>query len=302
MKESRLVDLSLPIVNGGGFGMPAQMRFVSHAARGKALAERHRLDPADLGGAANAMEEFTSLTCHTGTHFDAPWHYVPTTQGRPALTIDQIPLEWCVGHGVWLDLSRRRPGDDITADDLQRAVNTIDYRIKPMDIVLIKTGASAHYGQAGCDNMNAGVTREATFWLADQGVKLAGIDACCWDRPPQLQLESLREGQRQGQYMQGHRAAGERGMCILEWLTNLDLLPHFGFTVYAFPVKVERGTAGWVRVVAMVSEGVSRAPEVRKISLRPRSRGKRAYRGVVPRVAEGASGFDPLDVSGEGAP
>ncbi len=254
MRGYRLVDLSLPLMNGGGFGMPAQMRFTGHAARGKGLAERHGLDPALLGGAANAMEEFTFLNCHTGTHFDAPWHYVPTTRGRPALTVDQIPLEWCSGDGVWLDLSHKPAGHDITAEDLQRAVGTMDYRIKPMDIVLIKTGASAFYGRPGCDNMNAGVTGGATFWLADRGVKLASIDAGCWDRPPQLQLESLQRGERIGQYMQGHRAAGERGMCILEWLTNLDLLPHSGFTVVAFPVKVERGTAGWVRVVAMVPD------------------------------------------------
>jgi kynurenine formamidase len=100
--------------------------------------------------------------------------------------------------------------------------------------------------------MNAGMTRDATIWLADQGVRLAGIDACCWDRPPQLQIESIKKGERKGRYMEGHRAAGERGMCILEWLTNLEELPHFGFTVYAFPVKIERAGGSWVRVVAFV--------------------------------------------------
>ena len=103
-----------------------------------------------------------------------------------------------------------------------------------------------------CQYMNAGMTRDATIWLADQGVRLVGIDACCWDRPPQLQIESIKKGERKGRYMEGHRAAGERGMCILEWLTNLEKLPHFGFTVYAFPVKIERAGGGWVRVVAFV--------------------------------------------------
>jgi kynurenine formamidase len=100
--------------------------------------------------------------------------------------------------------------------------------------------------------MNAGMTRDATTWLADQGVRLVGIDACCWDRPPQLQIESIKKGERKGRYMEGHRAAGERGMCILEWLTNLEKLPHFGFTVYVFPVKIEKAGGGWVRVVAFV--------------------------------------------------
>jgi len=58
--------------------------------------------------------------------------------------------------------------------------------------------------------------------------------------------------EKPGTYMQGHRAAGEKGMCIIEWITNLDQLPHAGFSVYAFPIKVEKGSAGWVRVVAFV--------------------------------------------------
>lgn len=254
MKGCRIVDLSLPIINGGGFGKPARIRYSDHRSRGKTLADQVGIDPADIGNCANAMEEFSSLTTHTGTHFDAPWHYTDTTQGRPALTIDKVPLEWCFGPGVWLDLSYKTPGDDITAEDIKEAVKKIGCTIHPGDIVLIKTGAAACYGESSCDNMNAGMTREATLWLAERGVKLVGIDACCWDRPPQLQIESLKKGQRKGRYMEGHRAAGERGMCILEWLTNLDELPHHGFAVYAFPVKIERAGGSWVRVVATVKE------------------------------------------------
>ena len=254
MKRRRLVDLSLPIMDGGGFGRPARMLYSDHRSRGRALADQAGIDPADIDCRANAMEEFTSLTTHTGTHFDAPWHYTDTTQGEPALTVDRVPLEWCFGPGVWLDLSAKTPGGDIALEDIVRAEKGIGYTIRPKDIVLIKTGAAGFYGQDSCDNMNAGMTREATIWLADRGVRLVGIDACCWDRPPQLQLESLTKGERRGRYMEGHRAAGERGMCILEWLTNLDELPHFGFTVYAFPVKIERAGGSWVRVVAMVEE------------------------------------------------
>jgi kynurenine formamidase len=254
MKGYLIVDLSLPIINGGGFGKPAQMRYLDHRTRGEALAENLGINPADIDYHANAMEEFSFLNTHTGTHFDAPWHYTDTTQSKPALTVDQVPLEWCFGPGVWLDLSQKAPADDITAEDIKKAVERIGYTINPRDIVLIKTGAAACYGQSSCDNMNAGMTGEATLWLADQGVKLVGIDACCWDRPPQLQIESLKQGDRKGRYMEGHRAAGERGMCILEWLTNLDELPHYGFTVYAFPVKIEQAGGSWVRVVAIVKK------------------------------------------------
>jgi kynurenine formamidase len=252
MRYKRIVDLSQPIIHGGGFGRPAQITYFGHRSRGKVLADQLGIDPKDLDHKTNNMEEFSFLTTHTGTHFDSPWHYAETVQGEPALTIDQVPLEWCFGPGIWLDLSHKAPGEDISAEDVKEAVNNIDYTIRPRDIVLIKTGAGAFYGQDSCDNMNAGMTRNATIWLADLGVRLVGIDACCWDRPPQLQIESIKKGERKGRYMEGHQAAGERGMCILEWLTNLEELPHFGFTVYAFPVKIERAGGGWVRVVAFV--------------------------------------------------
>jgi kynurenine formamidase len=254
MTKQRIVDLSLPIIDGGGFGRSAKLSYFDHEQRGKTLAHAMGFEAGKIDNRANAMEEFSFLTTHTGTHFDSPYHYTSTTQGKPAMTVDQIPLEYCFGPGAWLDFSHKDAGDDITAEDMEGATHAIQYSIRPADIVLIHTGASYMYGQESCDNTNPGMTREATLWLADRGVRLVGIDACCWDRPPELQIESVKQGTRQGRYMEGHRAAGERGICILEWLTNIDQLPHHGFTVYAFPVKIERAGGSWVRAIAMVEE------------------------------------------------
>jgi kynurenine formamidase len=249
----RIVDLSLPIMNGGGFRKPARITYLDHRTRAKMLSEQQGIDPELIGGKDTATEEFSFLNCHIGTHLDAPWHPVDVSDGKRAITIDEVPLEWCFGNGMWLDLSWKKPAEEIYAMDVQQALDRIGYRLKPMDIVLIKTGASAYYGQPGCQSKHAGMTREATLWLSDQGIKVVGIDASAWDRPLEVQIIDLKKGLGE-QYSQAHRAAGERGMCILEWITNLDLLPHFGFTVYAFPVKVERGSGGWVRAVAIVKE------------------------------------------------
>lgn len=254
MDGYRIVDLSLPIVDGGGFIMPAQITYLDHETRGRLVAERAGLRPADLGGRANAMEEFHFLTSHTGTHMDAPWHYGETAAGGPAPTIDQIPLDWCMGDGVWLDLSGKQPGQDITEADLRQALEGIGYVLRPRDIVLLRTGAATHYGESGCDRMNPGVTAEATAWLGGQGIRLVGIDAGIWDRPAEMQLADLREGRIRNTYMQGHRAAGQYGMCILEWLANLERLPHTGFLVCAFPVKLLRAGGAWVRAVALVKD------------------------------------------------
>jgi kynurenine formamidase len=254
MRGYRIVDLSLPILDGGGFLRPARITYLGHRSRARLVAERAGLRPEDLGDRANAIEEFTSLTCHTGTHMDAPWHYGEMAAGDPALTIDQVPLEWCVGDGVWLDLGGRQPGEHIGERDVRAALERIGYTLMRRDVVLIRTGTADHYGEPGCDRMNPGMTAEATAWLGEQGIRVVGIDAGIWDRPSEMQLADLREGRSRDTYMQGHRAAGEYGMCILEWLTNLDRLPHSGFLVCAFPVKVHRAGGAWVRAVAMVKD------------------------------------------------
>ena len=166
-KKNRIVDLSLPIIDGGGFNMPARLRYIGHQTRGRMLADRFGLDLTALGGMANSFEEFDYLNCHTATHMDAPWHYNETSCGKPAKTIDQIPLEWCFGNGVWLDMSGKKAGETIEPEDIKNALTSIEYELKAGDIVLFKTGASAHYGKPDCDLMHPGFSRKATLWLAD---------------------------------------------------------------------------------------------------------------------------------------
>jgi len=53
---------------------------------------------------------------------------------------------------------------------------------------------------------------------------------------------------------EGHRAGREIGYCHMEKLTNLESLPPDGFMISCFPVKVHRGSAGWLRAAAVVEE------------------------------------------------
>ena len=57
------------------------------------------------------------MSAHTGTHVDAPYHYGPTSEGLPARTIDQVPLEWCLAPGVVLDVRHKAAGEFITPAD-----------------------------------------------------------------------------------------------------------------------------------------------------------------------------------------
>src|SRR6185369_11969672 len=109
-------------------------------------------------------------------HVDAPYHYGPTAEGRPARRIDEVPLEWCLAPGVVLDVRHKAAGEFITVDDLQQALERIGHRLRPLDIVLLHTGADKRL--CGADYFaQPGLGREGVFWLVEHGVKVIGIDA-----------------------------------------------------------------------------------------------------------------------------
>jgi kynurenine formamidase len=200
-----------------------------------------------------AIEEAT-LTTHSGTHVDAPYHYAPESAGQPARTIDQVPLSWCYGDGVVLTLLTQDRVRGITEADVCAELERIGYAIKPFDIVLIRTDASKRFGTEGYHLVHPGLRRDATKWLVEQGVRLLGIDAWGLDRPFDVMAEEALNGNSE-QLWESHFFGAEREYCQIEKLCNLDLLPApYGFRVAAFPVSVEGASAGWSRVVAIFEE------------------------------------------------
>ena len=180
------------------------------------------------------------------------FHYAPTSEGRPARTIDEVPLEWCFAPGVVLDMRHKAAGELIDVADLEAALRAIDYRLRPLDIVLIQTGADKRLGSPDYF-AQPGLGRESTLWLVEQGVKVIGIDAYTLDRPfANMAADYRRTGD--GRYIwPAHFAGITREYCQIEKLANLDVLPApFGFYVSCLPVKIERASAAWCRAVALI--------------------------------------------------
>ena len=207
------------------------------------------------GGLGWALE-FITLTTHSGTHLDAPYHYHPTMdKGQRALTIDEIPLEWCFNDGVVLDFRHKADGERITAHDLEKELDRIQYDIKPLDIVLIQTGADKAWGSPEYLVKGAGMDRESTLYLTQKGVKIVGIDAWSWDRPLPYLAEEFKKTRDPKVIWEAHFAGIEMGYCHMEKLANLAAIgrPH-GFTVICLPIKIKGASAGWVRPVAVVDD------------------------------------------------
>jgi kynurenine formamidase len=254
----RLIDLSVTIEeNAVSEIYSPKIEFRSHTGAGleffqQALGVRAE-DLVYSAGTAPGDEIFTFMS-HTGTHVDAPFHYAPTAaDGSPALSIDELPLEWFFGDGIVLDLRHKRPREFIEVVDLERALARIEYELKPLDIVLLQTGCDAKIDSKEYFEQ-PGMGRESTLWLVQQkGIRVIGIDAFGFDRPFAAMREDY-ERTGDGRFIwPAHFAGIEAPYCQIEKLANLDALPRpHGFKVACFPVKIKRASAGFARVVAFV--------------------------------------------------
>ncbi len=199
-----------------------------------------------------ADDTITQMGVHATTHIDAPYHYAPVVDGKPAKTIDQMPLEWGYGDGVVLDLSHKADNDMITLLDLQRAVKESSAKISDGTIVLIRTDRDKYVGTKEYPDRGTGMSGEATRWLIEQGVKVMGIDQWGWDLPLRYQAKLAKTKNSDQLFWEGHRVGAELEYFHMEQLVNLSKLPTEGFKVAVFPLSIRGASAAPARVVAIM--------------------------------------------------
>jgi kynurenine formamidase len=251
----RIVDLSLPLDNDRGWApwwARSKVKRQDHRFGRRAIRFLFGLPAAYLQTGLGWANDTIKLSTHGTTHVDAPWHYAPTSEGKPAKTIDEVPLDWCYGPGVVLDIRHKAWDEAASVDDLSAALEKIGHAISPGEIVLIQTGNDRYYGSREYFTRGPGVSAAATRWLLDRGVRMTGIDAWGWDMPLMLQARRAKETGRRDLFWEAHFVGVEKEYCHMERLANLDQLPPVGFTICAFPLKIKGGSAGPARVVALV--------------------------------------------------
>lgn len=255
----RFIDLSIAIEDGVPSDPPQmipRIQYIDHETGSESMLTFFPgLPKKDLPGGLGWALELIQLSTHSGTHLDAPWHYHPTMDGGlKALTIDEVPLDWCAGNGVVLDFRQLPDGYLVLPEDMERELQRINYSLQPGDIVLVMTGADRFWGKPEYLIKGCGIGREATLWLLRQGIRVVGTDAWSWDRPLPLIAAEYAEKKDPSIIWEGHFASIEQGYCHIEKLTNLDNLPAYGFTFFCFPVKIKGASGGWIRAVAQVEE------------------------------------------------
>ena len=252
-----LIDISVPLQAGIASDPPTLLPQIQYFDHSDTVADLLSFFPgataADLpAGEAWAIER-VSMTTHSGTHLDAPYHFASTmNHGERAITVDEVPLDWCMQPAVKLNFRHCDDGYVVTADDIDSELARIGHTLSPLEIVVVNTSAGTRYGHDDYVSKGCGVGRDATVHLLEQGIRLTGTDAWSWDAPFVYTARRYAQSHDASIIWEGHKAGRQIGYCHLEKLHNLEALPSNGFTVCCFPVKVHAASAGWTRAVAIL--------------------------------------------------
>jgi kynurenine formamidase len=252
---AKLYDLSVALRPNNMETRELVLTAVPHDEAARRAARRYGVRVSALPYGSFFATERVSLGSHDGTHLDAPYHFSPTSEGRPAKRIDEVPLEWAFGDAVVLDFHRKPPTEYITEYDVAGELERIGYRPKPGDIVMLWTGGTDHFDDdPHFDRAAAGLNGGALNYLFQFGVRVMTTDSATIDMPIPLMVERLRQGDKAA-YFPIHRAGRLKEWTHAEKLAHMGTLPGpFGFKIMLFPVKIAHGTGAWIRAVAVEDE------------------------------------------------
>jgi kynurenine formamidase len=196
---------------------------------------------------------WNNISCgeHTGTHFDAPVHWI-TGQGRADGFTDTIPPERLIAPARVIDCSKQAAADErfVLEPAHVEAFEAEHGPIPKGSWVLMRTDWSKREGPEAFLNMKAdgphvpGPSAVAIRFLIEQrdvigwGVEAVGTDAGqAFGFEPPFPAHNLMHG------------AGRFGLASL---TNLDQLPAAGAVLITPPLKIEKGSGSPLRVLALV--------------------------------------------------
>lgn len=184
---------------------------------------------------------------HGGTHMDSPIHF-----GEGKLTLEAVPVSRLVGPVVVIDVTAAAAKDrDYRATPADvRAFEAKHGQIRKGTIVLFKTGwgkfwpnRKAYLGSDVPGDTShlhfPGILPAAAELLVSRGVSGVGIDTASTDYGPSTKFET-------------HQVLSASNVYGLENVAYIERLPPIGATLIAAPMKIENGTGGPVRLLAIL--------------------------------------------------
>lgn len=203
---------------------------VRHGMRGVAIEPHTRIDP-DGYNTTNLH-----LYSHSGTHMDAPLHFLDGGS-----TIDRWPLEQLVGPAQVIDLSSVAPHGLHTVADLLPHAD----KVTPGCRLLLRTDWSLHAELPDYRPDMPRISAELARWLVERGVGLVGVET---PSVASLRPENKAELTEVHQILLGGR------IVIVESLTALRELRREIVEFIALPLKIDGGDGSPVRAIAVEEE------------------------------------------------
>jgi kynurenine formamidase len=178
---------------------------------------------------------------HSGTHVDAPAHFISDGKGAAHVTIDRVPLSRLMGRGVRIDCRKFKAGENVTEAAIAEWEKNHG-TIGPGDIILFNFGWSSRWAlrphHLSYITDWPGVAMDAAEYLIRKQVAAIGVDTLSPDTPEALNSDPI------------HPRVLEKQLLILENLCNLEQIPDF-FVFLALPLKLAGGSGSPVRAVAL---------------------------------------------------
>jgi len=176
--------------------------------------------------------ELLFLSTHTGTHMDAPHHFL-----EKGAKIHEISLKKLVSEAVLIK-SKKNGGESITKTDIQKFEKKYG-KIDGFSSVIFSTGWQRNLQKKYYFTKNPGLSVSAAKYLASKKISLVGIDS------PSIDLGMDHK-------FSVHQIFAKKGMLIVENLANLDKIKSSKFHLVVLPLKLKNATGSPVRAVAFV--------------------------------------------------
>lgn len=174
------------------------------------------------------------LGTHTGTHVDAPRHFVPAGE-----TVENIPLDVLVGKAAVLDFSLAADFQELYPEDLERVIGSrsIERLIFRFDWDVRALGSRRYYTD------HPFLSEDACNWLVGHGCRLIALDTPQPDNP--------KNGYNTVNDAPNHRILLGQNTIIVEYLVNIRELKQSEVELVVAPLKIKEGDGAPARCFAI---------------------------------------------------
>jgi len=176
--------------------------------------------------------EVLFLSSHTGTHMDAPYHFLEN-----GAKIHEISLKKLVSEAALIQC-RKSSDQYVTKTDIQKFEKKHG-KIENFSSVIFYTGWQKNLQKKHYFTKNPGLSVSAAKYLALKKISLIGIDS------PSIDLGKDSK-------FSVHQIFAKKGMLIVENLANLDKIKSPKFHLVVLPLKLKNATGSPVRAIAFV--------------------------------------------------